>query len=66
MSGNDKRACRWAWWIALMTTVMMFVGSPARLEGEMNPLSFFVCSIPAIVGLPALVLGYGKDDNGEP
>lgn len=47
----DKKCAKIAGWIGIATSVLMFLCSDARIEGEMNPLSFFVCCIPLIVGI---------------
>lgn len=38
--------------ICILISIILFICNPDRLIGEMNPLSFFFCSIPLIVSLP--------------
>ncbi len=62
---KESTQCIIVGWIAVVLSVILFICSPARLDGEMNPLSFFFCCIPAIVGLPCLALGRELRQRGE-
>ena len=49
--------------LCILVCIMMFVCSPARIEGEMNPLSFAFCVSPLIPSLPCWVIVFGDDGN---
>ena len=51
--------------LCIFVTIVLFICSPARLEGEMNPLSFAFCCLPLIVSLPCWVIASGEDKGNK-
>ena len=62
---KESTQCIIVGWIAVVFSVLLFIASPARLDGEMNPLSFFFCCIPTIIGLPCFELGRELRQEGK-